>query len=120
MTNNLERRVWEHKQKLVEGFTKKYNCSKLVWFEEFREVRDAIECETRIKDWRREKKMALIQKANPSWKDLSEGWYERARPTEIPHSVGNDNSAGDRNGSIPHEMSFGAQRGISAVNETKS
>ena len=70
MTNNLGRRAWEHKQKLVEGFTKKYNCAKLVWFEEFREVRDAIECETRIKDWRRDKKIALIAEANPEWKDL--------------------------------------------------
>jgi len=76
MANNLERRVWEHKQKLIEGFTKKYNANRLVWFEAFREVRDAIECETRMKDWRREKKVALIEKMNPMWKDLSEGWYE--------------------------------------------
>jgi putative endonuclease len=97
MTNNLERRVWEHKQKLVEGFTRKYNCTKLVWFEEFREVRDAIECETRIKDWRREKKVALIQKCNPQWKDLSEGWYENAtaETTEIPLPPQRD-----RNGSL--------------------
>ena len=70
----------EHKQKLIEGFTKKYNVNRLVWFEEFREVRDAIECETRIKDWRREKKVALIEKMNPMWKDLNEGWYEGVKP----------------------------------------
>jgi len=93
MTNNLERRVWEHKQKLVDNFTKKYNCTKLVWFEEFREVRDAIECETRIKDWRRDKKVALIQRVNPFWKDLSEGWLESVTPAvtaEIPRCARND------------------------------
>jgi putative endonuclease len=94
MTNNLERRIWEHKQKVVEGFTKKYNCTKLVWFEEFRDVRDAIACETRIKDWRREKKAALIQESNPRWRDLSEDWYGKtaAETAEIPHFVWNDTS----------------------------
>ena len=96
MTNDLERRVLEHKQKLVEGFTKKYNCTKLVWCEEFREVRDAIECETRMKDWRREKKVALIQKTNPGWKDLSGDWFEHssAETTEIPRFARNDISRG--------------------------
>jgi putative endonuclease len=93
MTNNLERRVREHKEKSVEGFTKRYNCTKLVWCEEFREVKDAIECEKRIKDWRREKKTVLIQQTNPQWKDLSENWNERT-PTEtaeISHFARNDN-----------------------------
>lgn len=92
MTNDLQRRVWEHQQKSVEGFTKKYNCTKLVWFEEFREVRDAIECETRMKDWRREKKVVLIQKTNPGWKDLSEGWFRPAstETAEIPRCARND------------------------------
>ena len=96
MTNNLERRVREHKQKLVDGFTKKYNCTKLVWFEEFREVRDAIACEKRIKDWRRNKKIALIESMNPLWKDLSEHWYDKANaePAEIPRYARNDTSWG--------------------------
>jgi putative endonuclease len=120
MTNDLERRVLEHKQKLVEGFTKKYNCTKLVWCEEFREVRDAIECETRMKDWRREKKAALIQKTNPGWKDLSGDWFEHssAETTEIPHPEANDGLR-VRNDSRPREMSFRAKRGISVVNATK-
>ena len=79
VTNDLERRVWEHKQKRVEGFTKKYNCTKLVWFEEFRDVRDAIACEKRIKGLLRARKMALIEMENQSWRDLSEGWYQRAK-----------------------------------------
>lgn len=120
MTNDLLRRVWEHQQKLVEGFTKKYNCTKLIWFEEFREVRDAIECETRMKDWRRDKKVGLIQKSNPQWRDLSDGWYENEarRTTEIPHPEANDGLR-VRNDSPPHEMSFRAKRGISVVNAVK-
>jgi putative endonuclease len=78
MTNNLERRVWEHKNREVPGFTADYNVNQLVWFEEFREVRDAIETEKRIKGWSRAKKVALIEKMNPQWQDLSEGWYENA------------------------------------------
>ena len=80
VTNDLERRVWEHKQKQAEGFTKKYNCAKLVWFEEFREIRDAIAREKRIKGLLRAKKTALIEDKNPHRKDLSEGWYQDAKP----------------------------------------
>jgi putative endonuclease len=79
VTNDLERRVWEHKQKLAEGFTRKYNCAKLVWFEEFQEIRDAIACEKRIKGLLRAKKVALIEERNPYWEDLSEGWYRDAK-----------------------------------------
>jgi len=80
VTNDLERRVWEHKQGAVEGFTKKYNCAKLVWFEEFREVRDAIACEKRIKGLLRARKMALIEEKNQYWRDLSESWYGETEP----------------------------------------
>ena len=82
VTNDLERRVWEHKEKLIEGFTAKYNVNRLVWFEQFREVRDAIETEKRIKGWNRAKKLALIEKMNPNWNDLSERWYEGVMPRE--------------------------------------
>src|SRR5277367_3107087 len=76
VTNDLEKRVWEHKQKTAKGFTKRYNCTKLVWFEEFREIRDAITCEKRIKGLLRARKIALIEEKNRNWKDLSEGWYQ--------------------------------------------
>ena len=79
VTNDLERRVWEHKQKQAEGFTKKYNCTKLVWFEEFREIRDAIACEKRIKGLLRARKIVLVEKKNPSWRDLSEDWYQNEK-----------------------------------------
>lgn len=78
VTNDLERRVWEHQNKAVEGFTKKYNCTKLVWFEEFREIRDAIACEKRIKGLLRAKKVAMIEEKNQYWRDLSAGWYQEA------------------------------------------
>jgi len=70
ITNNLLRRVYEHKTKLVEGFTKKYNVGKLVYFEEFSDVRDALEREKQVKDYRREKKLLLINKTNPELKEI--------------------------------------------------
>jgi len=74
MTNNLERRLYEHKNKLVNGFTKKYNIIKLVYFEETSDVNTALSREKEIKKWRREKKDSLVLIANPEWEDLSEGW----------------------------------------------
>ena len=76
MTNNLQRRVYEHKHKLIEGFTKKYNVTRLVYYEQYREVRDAIAREKQIKGWRRSKKIDLIETLNPTWQDLSADWYE--------------------------------------------
>jgi len=72
MTNNLERRVYEHKKKLVSGFTKKYNINKLVYFEETSDVNAALSREKEIKKWRREKKDSLVLNVNPEWRDLSE------------------------------------------------
>ena len=74
MTNDLKRRVYQHKQKLIEGFTKRYNVTRLVYFEEFEDVRDAIAREKQIKGWLRRKKIALIESLNPKWRDLSEDW----------------------------------------------
>ncbi|MCD6288275.1 MAG: GIY-YIG nuclease family protein [Candidatus Hydrogenedentes bacterium] len=76
VTNNLERRVYEHKQKLVPGFTKRYNITRLVYYDVMANVRDAIENEKRIKGWLRAKKVALIESVNPGWRDLSEDWRE--------------------------------------------
>jgi len=67
VTNNLERRVYEHKNKLVDGFTKKYGLDKLVYFEETNNVRDALEREKQLKHWKRKWKMDLIEKDNPEW-----------------------------------------------------
>jgi putative endonuclease len=75
VTNNLERRVHEHKMKMVPGFTEKYNVNKLVYFEETPDVRAAIAREKEIKKWRREKKNNLVIVDNPEWRDLSDGWF---------------------------------------------
>ena len=83
VTNNLERRVSEHKARTFPGFARKYNVTELVYIEEFVSVRDAIQREKELKGWRREKKIALIERENAGWDDL-------ARP---PSSQG---SASDR------------------------
>ena len=70
VTNNLIRRVYEHKEKLIEGFTKKYNCSKLVWYEIYNDSYNAIAREKQIKAGSRKKKIDLIKSMNPEWKDL--------------------------------------------------
>jgi len=74
VTNDLERRVYEHKQKLVPGFTTKYNITRLVYFEVTQDVQAAIVREKQIKGWLRRRKIALIESVNPEWKDLSIGW----------------------------------------------
>ena len=76
VTNNLERRIYEHRNKLVDGFTKKYNVEKLVYFETASDVLAAIEREKQIKKWRREKKNQLVIEMNPEWKDLSLEWEQ--------------------------------------------
>ena len=76
MTNDLLRRVAEHKQKLIPGFTARYNITRLVYYEETPDVRSAIAREKQIKGWVRAKKVALIEAANPQWRDLSEEWDE--------------------------------------------
>ena len=74
VTNNLERRVYEHKQELIEGFTKRYHVNKLVYFETTTDVRSAIEHEKQLKGWLRSRKNALVERMNPEWRDLSEDW----------------------------------------------
>ncbi|MGI6783507.1 MAG: GIY-YIG nuclease family protein [Aminivibrio sp.] len=82
ITNNLKRRVYEHKHGLVEGFTKKYRVHKLVHYEEVNDVNVAISREKELKAWRRAKKNTLIEKENPEWNDLSSGWYEDSTPPD--------------------------------------
>jgi putative endonuclease len=75
MTNNLIKRVSEHKDGKIEGFTKKYKVNKLVYYEYFDYVNDAITREKRIKEWKREWKLKLIEKENPNWRDLYDDLY---------------------------------------------
>jgi putative endonuclease len=86
VTNDLEHRVMQHKAKQVAGFTARYNVNRLVWYETFTGVNDAIAAEKRIKSWRREKKVALIVEKNTAWRDLSLD-FERQFHPEIPRGV---------------------------------
>lgn len=70
ITSTLVKRVWEHKNKFVSGFTKKYNVNKLVYFEQYNDVENAIKREKRLKFWKRKWKIDLIEKQNPKWSDL--------------------------------------------------
>ena len=74
VTNNLERRLYEHKNGIFEGFTKKYNVKKLVYFEETNDIIEAIQREKELKKWRREKKNLLVEMQNKEWKDISDNW----------------------------------------------
>jgi len=76
ITNDIELRLYQHRCGTGEGFTKRYHLNRLVWLEHFRDVNDAIACEKRLKGWRRDRKVALIEANNPHWLDLSEGWEQ--------------------------------------------
>ncbi|OFV94937.1 MAG: endonuclease [Acidobacteria bacterium RIFCSPLOWO2_12_FULL_54_10] len=75
VTNNLTRRVAEHRQGLIPGFTSRYRIHRLVYYEPYRSIRSAIEREKQIKGWLRAKKVALIEKHNPTWDDLAADWF---------------------------------------------
>ncbi len=75
LTNDLERRILQHKNKTFKGFTEKYDVHLLVYFEDFESYQEAYSRERQMKKWKREWKLNLIEKDNPSWKDLSEDWY---------------------------------------------
>lgn len=76
ITSDLEKRVYQHKQKLADGFTKRYNVDRLVYYEETTDIEVALEREKEIKGWRRSKKISLIESINPTWKDLAEDWFD--------------------------------------------
>ncbi|MEI6191401.1 MAG: GIY-YIG nuclease family protein [bacterium] len=70
VTSNLEKRIWEHKNKVVDGFTEKYNVDKLVYYEQTEDVESALTREKQMKVWKRDWKIKLIQENNPEWEDL--------------------------------------------------
>ncbi len=82
VTGFLLPRVLQHKSREVDGFTKRYNVNRLVYYEAFQYVNDAIARETEIKKWRRAKKIALIEPSNPTWEDLASDW---GNPIPTPH-----------------------------------
>jgi putative endonuclease len=76
VTNNMNRRIFEHKNKLIPGFSKKYNLYRLIYFEAFGDIRDAIAREKQLKGWTRAKKITLIESASPNWEDLAAEWFK--------------------------------------------
>jgi putative endonuclease len=79
ITNNITRRLSQHRYGDVDGFTKRYRLNRLVWIEHFRDVHDAIACEKKLKGWRRSGKIALIEQTNPRWLDLSDNWEQQPK-----------------------------------------
>jgi putative endonuclease len=75
MCNNIVKRVLDHKEGVIEGFTKRYNINRLVYYETSKYVNNTINREKQIKKWSRAKKIALIRSVNPTWQDLAETWY---------------------------------------------
>ena len=80
VTNDLARRVDEHKRSLTPGFTSRYHITRLVYFEEFGDIRDAIARERQLKGWVRSRKTRLIERNNPSWEDLADAWFAAPSP----------------------------------------
>ena len=95
ITDDIFRRALEHKGGEIEGFTKRYNINRLVYYETFKYVNNAIVREKQIKAWTRAKRIALIRSRNPAWQDLAEGWGERFE-LQIPRSARDDNELGPR------------------------
>jgi putative endonuclease len=86
VTSNLQKRIFDHKWKEHPGFTERYNCDRLVWFEGFQEIALAIAREKQLKGWRRDRKIALIEKTNPAWVDLSKEWYD-VEPADLKRAT---------------------------------
>ena len=82
VTNNLERRVYEHKMKLIPGFASKYNLVQLVYYEATANIESAIARERQIKGWLRKRKIDLIESVNPEWRDLSTDWVDSSLRSE--------------------------------------
>lgn len=107
VTNDLLRRVWQHKNKQTPGFTTKYDCTMLVYYEATDDIRDAIEREKRIKDWLRARKLARVTSANPKWKDLSLELSAQETWTSLPDSRFAQN---DRRSSAGSEVPVSPER----------
>jgi len=87
ITNNIQRRLYQHRYGEVEGFTERYHLNRLVWREHFRNVNDAIAWENKLKGWRRGRKITLVEQTNPRWLDLSDDWEQRANVYDRPYNV---------------------------------
>ncbi len=102
VTNGLAKRVWQHKFGDVEGFTKKYKVTRLVHWESFDDVRNAIAREKELKGWTRAKKVALIEEFNPRWKDLAEDWFRKRSDAQIRKELAKRSPAVRASGEKPN------------------
>ena len=84
MTANLTARVWKHRTGVFDGFSTRYGCTRLVWYQPFAWVTSAIRREKQIKEWKRDWKLALIEETNPGWLDLAADWYPETDPDWVP------------------------------------
>jgi len=91
VTGNIFHRALEHKRGMIEGLTKRYHINRLVYYEVFKYVKNAIAREKQIKAWTRSKRLPLIKSVNPTWEDLADGWGERFE-VQIPRSARDDNN----------------------------
>ncbi len=92
LANDVYRRALEHKSGKIEGFTKKYRINRLVYYETFKYIGNAIAREKQIKSWTRAKRLALIKSANPTWQDLAEGWGEKTE-LQVPRLARDEESS---------------------------
>lgn len=90
VTNSIYQRALQHKKGEVEGFTKRYRINRLVYYETFKYIGNAIARETQIKGWSRDKKLALIKAMNPTWQDLADGWGKPIEPLKAAPGSAND------------------------------
>jgi len=100
VTNNIYYRVLQHKSGEIDGFTKKYNINRLVYYETFEHIGNAIAREKQVKAWTRAKRLALIKSMNPTWQDLAEDWGGKAE-LQIPRFARDDKSLGEGGHSNP-------------------
>src|SRR5271165_5654344 len=94
VTDSIYHRALEHKSGKIDGFTKRYNINRLVYYETFKYIGNAIAREKQVKAWTRAKRIALIKSLNPTWQDLADGWGEKVE-LQIPHFVRDDKNFAD-------------------------
>jgi putative endonuclease len=88
VARSVQARMWQHKNKILDGFSARYNINRLVYYEQYDSIKDAINREKQLKRWSRAKKLWLIERANPTWLDLCEGWYDEAPQNAGPSTRG--------------------------------
>ena len=120
VTDNIFRRALEHKSGKIEGFTKKYHINRLVYYETFKYIGNAIAREKQVKAWTRAKRLALIKTLNPTWQDLANGWGERIE-LQIPRVARDDKPEGrDDQGRPEKDLHTGSEEQSSGFKPEKS